>query len=166
MTALYVLAQEHRALAERLADLEVDPQTIADTLEGEALPLEQKAIAVAMVARNFEELSESIRHAIDTMKKRQDAAKKRAEALRAYLLTNMLAAGIKSADSPMLCVSVKGKPASVEVFDAAQIPAEFFDKPPPPDPTLNKARVSAAIKAGTDVPGAKLSEQNFRLEIK
>jgi hypothetical protein len=166
MTALYLLAQEHRALADRLADMEIDPQTLADTLEGEALPLEQKAIAVAMVARNFEALAASIKEAVKDMQDRAKAADKRAEALRAYLLQSMVFAGIKQAESPQLCVSVKGKAAALEVFDEAQVPAEFFDQPEPPPPKLSKVRIGAAIKAGREVPGAKFGNDIYRLEIK
>ena len=35
MTALFILAAEHRALSDKLHNLELDDQTIADTLEGE-----------------------------------------------------------------------------------------------------------------------------------
>ena len=34
MTALYELAAEYRADAEKLADMDLDEQTLADTLEG------------------------------------------------------------------------------------------------------------------------------------
>ncbi len=165
MTALYLLAQEHRALADKLADMELDPQTLADTLEGEALPLEQKAIAVAMVARNFEALAASIKEATKDMQDRAKTAEKRAEALP-YLLESMVFAGIKQAESPQLCISVKGKAAALEVFNEAQVPAEFFDQPEPPPPKLSKVRIGAAIKAGREVPGAKFGNDIYRLEIK
>lgn len=34
MTALYLIAAEYRNAAEQLANLDLDPQTVADTLEG------------------------------------------------------------------------------------------------------------------------------------
>lgn len=42
MTALFILAKEHRALADKLHDLDLDDQTIADTLEGESGDLVEK----------------------------------------------------------------------------------------------------------------------------
>ena len=48
MTALYLLAEEYRAAAEKLADLDLDEQTVADTLESLAGSVEVKATNVAM----------------------------------------------------------------------------------------------------------------------
>lgn len=165
MTALFVLAQEHHTLAARLQDMELDEQTIADTLEAESGALEAKATATAMVARNLESVAAAIKEHEAAMAARRKALEKRAEHLRAYLLANMLHAGIKKVEHPMLTLAVKGKAASVVVFDEAQIPAEFMDQPPPPPPKVSKTRIGAALKAGATVPGAKMGDDVYRLEI-
>lgn len=165
MTALYVLAHEHRALAERLSDLEIDEQTMLDTLESEAGELEAKATATAMVVRNMEATAAAIKDAEAAMKRRRDALEKRANSLRSYLMAALLHAGIKRVDHPMLALAVKGKAPGVVVLDEAQVPAEFFDQPPPPPMKLSKARIGAAIKAGREVPGAKLGDDTHRLSI-
>jgi Siphovirus Gp157 len=165
MTALYILAQEHRALADKLADMELDDITVVDTLEAEAGELEAKATATAMVVRNIEATASAIKEAEAAMKARRTAMEKRADGLRRYLLSALLHAGIKRVDHPMLALAVKGKAASVDVFDEAQIPAEFFDQPPPPPPKVSKARIGAAIKSGQQVPGAKLCDDTHRLDI-
>ena len=165
MTALYVLAEQHRALADKLQDLDLDEQTIADTLEAEAGELEAKVSATAMVARNLEAAAAAMKEAEASIAKRRKAAEARADRLRAYLLDNMRRAGIKRVDHPMLCVSIKGKAPGVVIFDEAQIPAEFMDAPPPPASKPAKSRIAAAIKAGRDVPGARLGDDTERLEI-
>ena len=165
MTALYVLAQEHHALAERLADMDLDEATIDDTLEAEAGALEAKATATAMVVRNIEAAAEAIKDAEGQMKRRREAMEKRAESLRRYLLANMLHAGIKRVEHPMLTLAIKGKAPRVQIIDEAQVPAEFFDQPPAPPPKLSLSRIGAAIKAGREVPGAKLGDDDKRLEI-
>lgn len=165
MTALYILAEQHRALADKLQDLDLDEQTIADTLEAEAGELEAKVSATAMVVRNLEAAAAAMKEAEASIEKRRKAAEARADRLRAYLLDNMLRAGKKRVDHPMLCVSVKGKAPGVVVFDEAQIPAEFMDTPPPPAAKPAKARIAAAIKEGLDVPGARLGDDTDRLEI-
>ena len=165
MTALFVLAQEHHALAERLQDMELDEQTITDTLEAEAGALEAKATATAMVVRNLEATAAAIKEHEGLMAKRRKALEKRADNLRAYLLANMLHAGLKKVEHPMLTLAVKGKAASVVILDEAQIPAEFMDQPPPPPPKVSKSRIGAAIKSGREVPGAKLGDDTARLEI-
>lgn len=165
MTSLYVLSHEYRTLAMRLADTDLDDQTIADTLEAEAGDLEAKCTATAMVCRNIEATAAAIKEAEGEMKRRREAMERRAEALRRYLLESMLHAGIRRVDHPMLSLAVKGKAASVQIIDEAQVPAEFFDQPPAPPPKLSKSRIAAAIKAGRDVPGAKLGDDDKRLEV-
>jgi hypothetical protein len=165
VTQLYLLAQEYRSLAERLADLDMDPLTIADTLEAEAGALEAKCTATAMVCRNIEATAAAIKEAEGEMKRRREAMERRADALRRYLLESMLHAGIKRVDHPMLTLAIKGKAASVQIIDEAQVPAEYCDQPPAPPPKVSKSRIAAAIKAGREVPGAKLGDDDKRLEI-
>ena len=168
MTALYILAQEHRALAERLQDLDLDEQTLLDTLEGEAGALEEKATSVAFVVRNLEAFAAAMKDAEASIAKRRKATDARAERLREYLHSSLKRAGIKRVEHPMLSLALKGKAASVVIFDEAQIPAEFMDTPaPPPPPPAKpaKLRIAAALKLGNDVPGAKLGDDTTRLEI-
>jgi hypothetical protein len=165
MTQLYVLAQQHHALAEYLADLDLDEATIIDTLDGEAGELEAKCTATAMVCRNLEVTAAAIRQAECDMATRRKAIENRAERLRAYLLASMLHAGIKRVEHPMLALAVKGKAAAVQIIDERQVPARFFDIPPAPPPRVSKARIAAAIKSGEEVPGAKLGDDTHRLEI-
>lgn len=49
MTALYNLATEYRAAADRLHDIDVPEEVIADTLEGLAGEVEAKSTNVAFV---------------------------------------------------------------------------------------------------------------------
>ena len=51
MTALHLIAAEYQDAARKLADLDLDVETIADTLEGMSGDLEAKAQSVAMAVR-------------------------------------------------------------------------------------------------------------------
>lgn len=165
MTALYVLASDYRAAAEALADLDLDPQTVADTLESMSGELEVKATNVAYMARNLESLAASIKEAEAGMAARRKALENRAAGLRDYLLRNMQACGMTKIESPHLQISIRANPPSVDVFDAAQIPAEYMRQPEPPPPAPNKTAIAAALKLGQDVPGARLT-QSQRVELK
>lgn len=165
MTALYVLAQDYRAAAEKLADLDLDEQTIADTLEGLSGDLEVKAVNTAMVARNMQGLAAQIKEAEQAMAARRKALEGRAERLTAYLLANMQHAGISKIESPHFCLSIKSNPAAVVINEPGLIPAEFMRQPEPPPPSPDKTAIKEAIKAGKEVPGAHLA-QGVRLEIR
>lgn len=55
--------------------------------------------------------------------------------------------------------------AAVDVFEPALLPAQFMRQPEPPLPAPDKTAIKDALKAGQDVPGARLATTN-RLEIK
>jgi hypothetical protein len=165
MTQLYLLAHEYRLAADRLADLDLDDQTVAHTLESLSGDLEVKATATAMVVRNMLSLADQIRQAEEAMAHRRRALEARAKRVNAYLLENMQLAGIQRIESPHFAMSIKANPPSVEVFDAAQIPAAFMRAPEPPPPVVDKIAIKDALQAGRDIPGARLV-RGVRLEIR
>jgi len=164
MTALFQLAAEHRALSDRLHDLELDDQTIIDTLEGESTDLIEKGKNVAAVFRNLESDAKQIKEAEQQLAERRKAYEKRAESLKNYLKTNMELAGIQKIECPWFVVSIKQNPEAVTVEDESIIPRDYF-KEIPASYQLDKSLVKAAIKDGFDVPGCHLS-RGTRLEVK
>lgn len=162
--ALYQLAPDFRQAAERLADLDLPPEVVADTLEAISGDLDMKAQNVAMFAANLEATAKSIKQAEQDMKKRREAIEKRAQSLRAYMLRCMNDAGIRKIEGPYLRISVRDNPPAVDVFDTEQLPSMFMRQPPPPAAEPDKAAIKEALKAGLDVPGARLSSSQ-RLDI-
>lgn len=167
MTALtlYEIGAEYRALASTLADLDLPPEAIADTLEGEVAAFEDKARAVACVLSNLE--SEAEAYALHAKKagERAKALQTRATSLQDYLRTQMEMCGISEIKGPGLLLKLQKNPASVEVLDEAQIPAEYMRTPPPPAAAPDKKMIGDALKAGIEIPGAKL-KQTQRLVIR
>lgn len=162
---LYEIAAEYRGMAEKLADLDLDEQTIADTLEGESGALVVKGTSIAAVVRNLEASAEAIKQAEQQMSARRKAIESRSKRLRQYLMDGMRLAGIQKIECPHFVISVRANPPSVDVFDANQIPAEYMRQPEPPPAEPDKKRISEALKAGIDIPGCALSRSS-RVEIK
>ena len=165
---LFQIASEYRAITDVLMDAGVDEQTLTDTLEGEAWPLELKAQNYGFVIRNLESTAASIKEAEKQMADRRKAIEKRAAALIERLKTGLEIAGVQKLDCPHFALTIKKNPPSVDVWDERQIPAEFMRTPEPPPPPVavpDKAAIKEAIKAGRDVPGAQMA-QGTRLEIK
>lgn len=165
MTALYDIAAEYREAADKLADLDLDPQTVADTLEGLSGELEVKAQNVAFFARNLEATASAIKQAEADMAARRKSLEKRAEGLRQYIFTSMQVAGIEQIECPHFRLSIKKNPAAVDIYEPGLVPAEFMTTPVAPDPAPDKKAIADAIRAGREVAGAKLT-QGARLEIK
>ena len=156
MSRLYDLAAEYRAVADKLHDSELDEQTIADTLDGMSGDIQAKAQNVGFVIRNLECMADQIKQAEEVMAKRRRAIERRAESLKAYLLTNMQLAGINKIESPYFVLSVRNNPESVVIDAESQIPDEYFREVPAtfsPDKTL----IKKAIQSGESVPGCHLT---------
>ena len=156
MTALFILAAEHRALSDKLHDLDIDDQTILDTLEGESTDLVEKGKNVAAVFRNLESDAKQIKEAEQQLAERRKAIEKRAESLKNYLKTNMEIAGIQKIECPWFVITLANNPEAVTVDDENEIPRDYF-KEIPASYQLDKTLVKQAIKDGFTVPGAHLS---------
>lgn len=165
--ALYTLATEYRVLAQRMAEQDFDANTIADTIESTGLPeqIAEKAQGCEMVARMMEADLPAIDNEIKRLQELKKARKTRADALRKYILDNMLASGINRIDAPLFSISVARNPSSVDIFDDRQIPVEYLTVPVSPPPLPDKKLIAQAIKDGTEVPGARLT-QGFRLNVR
>lgn len=163
--SLYLIANEHRAMVERLMEAQDDAAAIADTIEAESYPLEIKAQNVAYAIRNLEASAAAIKEAEQQMAERRKRMEKRAEQIRDYLKSCMELAGVTKIDCPHFALSIAKNPDSVEIYEAGLIPADYLKESPPPPPAPDKALIKQAIKDGFDVPGAKLV-QGTRLNIK
>lgn len=156
MTALtlYQISQEHRALADALQNMDLDDQTISDTLEAES-GLVEKSQSVAFVIRNMETFAAAVKAEADAMSERAKCVQKRADSVKAYLHNCMNLAGVQKIEHPQFTISIRKNPESVQIFEEGLLPPDYLREIPAkyePDKTL----IKQAIKDGHDVPGAKL----------
>ena len=163
--SLYQLSGDYLAVANKLADSDMPPEVIADTLEGLAGDLEEKCTNVALFVRNLEATAESIKAAEKQMAERRKVIEAKAESVRRYLKDNMQRTGITKIESPYFALTLKKNPPSVVIDDPTAIPADYLVTPPAPPPAPDKKLIAQAIKDGFEVPGCRL-EQGERLEIK
>ena len=164
MTALYLLTQEFREVAEKLADSDLPDEVIADTLESMQFPIEEKSKAVAMVIRNMEASAKAIKDAADGMLLRAKAEENRAKNLKAYLQSAMVATGISKIESPYFVISIRNNPESVVIDADSQIPQDYMREIPARF-EVDKQLVKQAIKDGYTVPGCHLTRTQS-LQIK
>ena len=162
---LYTIADQYLQDLQKLQDMDLDEQTFADTLESLSGDLEVKATNVAMFVRNLEASAESIKAAERQMAERRKAIEAKAERIRNYLKDNMARTGITKIDCPYFALSLRNSPPAIEVINADEIPAQYFDIPEPPAPVLNKNRLKDDLKNGVIVEGARLTQGSY-LQIK
>jgi len=168
MTALYELTGQYRLLAERLADMDMDAQTIADTIEASGLmdDLQTKAQGVLMIAQGAESHNATIDAEIARLQALKAQRTKTAQGLRDYLLTNMLASGIEKIECPLFKISIRKNPPAVEILDQFDIPSALMVTPEPKPVVAapDKSAIKKLLLAGSVVPGAQLT-QGVRLVI-
>lgn len=165
--SLYSLASEFQNAAQTMSDMEVDQQTVLDTLEGLQFGVEQKAQNVAAFVLNTRAEADAIGTVIDRLQAKKKAYEKRADYLSSYLLENMQRCGISEISANDGTFRIKrhiDRDSAVVIDSASAIPQDYMREVPAkfePDKTL----IQRAINDGFDVPGAHI-EKRDRLEIK
>lgn len=125
MSALYELTADFKAVAQRLEEMEMDADTIRDTLDGYSADFDNKVIAIASLIRNLEATSTSIKEAETQMETRRKAMERKADWLREYVINNMKAIGKNEINCPLFSVKVRTNRPSVVVADDAYIPVAY-----------------------------------------
>ena len=166
MTSLFSLTNQYLQLADTLAAGDFDIATVQDTIEASGLQddIAQKAQGLEYVARSAEAYIPAIDAEIARLQALKAHRVKVAAGLRQYMLDSMQRMQIERIDCPMFAFSIRKNPASVDVFDQMQVPMQYMVIPEPPPAKPDKKLIAAAIKAGTEIPGARLT-QSVRLAI-
>ena len=166
-TSLFNLTNQYLQLADTLAAGDFDADTVADTIEASGITddIAVKAQGLEYVARSAEAHLPAIDAEIGRLQALKAHRVKVAAGLRSYLMDNMLRMQIEKIDCPMFSISIRSNPPSVDVFDPLQLPISYMVTPLPPPDRPDKTLIKEALKAGKDVPGARLV-QGQRLAIK
>lgn len=159
MTALslYQLKGAWLELANTLSDMDLDAQTVADTIEGsdEQMALEDKVQGYEMVARNLEAYVPAIQMEIKRLQAMEKRVTSRADMLRDRVKTSMKELGIQKITCPLFEMRIQQNPAKLDIFEEALVPDEFWLTPPK---QIDKTKLKEAIKTGADVQGARLTK--------
>ena len=157
---LYKAATEVRELVDQM-----DPETGELPEEfGSALQIAKDragAVAAAIVSNRVqrEAIKTYAQNLLEQVKK-EEAKEARWEA---YLLAGMQSIGATKITDPSGVTLVQRWPdrdTVVQILDDKQIPAEYMREYAPPPPKPNKVAIAQAIKAGVEVPGAKLTTRD------
>jgi hypothetical protein len=165
MASLYYVAAEYRAQLAQLADLDLPPEVVADTIEGLSGDIENKLRAVIAYALEQDVLAVGTEEAAKRTAALAKARRARVDALFDYALTHMRECGISAVSTDEFDAKVAKKPAAVDITDAALIPPAFMRTPEPPPAAPDKRAIGDALKAGALVPGCALV-QGYRLALK
>lgn len=154
--ALYQMVDEYRDALAHLADMDLDDQTMEDTLEGLQGELIVKGQNVAAFALNLEAEAQAMKEAEQRIAKRRRALENKSKHLRDYLRINMERSGIteiSANDKSFRVKLMKGRPTCV-IDDEKALPPDYVEEVK--TTRVDKRLITQAIKDGYEVPGAHL----------
>lgn len=157
LPTLYEIAKEYREDMERLADLDLSPEAVQDTIEGMSGAIQQKAQNIGSLVKHLEVTVEAMKDAEAQMAKRRKALENRIEHIQAYTLSVMQFNNIQKIETPYFNLTVVKNPPKVDIYDINQVPAHFMRQPEPPPPAPDKVAIKESLKHGEDVPGCRLT---------
>jgi len=165
MRTLFEIATEHAAQAEALQSLDIDPQTLADTLDSISGELDAKLHAVMTVALTLESTATACTERSDALRARAKSAAERADYLRKYAAACIRLAGRKFVDCGDFVASAPAQSKRVVIDDHGALPPDLW-RTVPAHSEPDAAEIRRRLLAGGAVPGARLELHDTAARIK
>lgn len=150
---IFEISQKIQELSERD---DLDPQIMHDTIESLQLTLDEKVDNLADWRDKCEAESEWLAKRIKQLQASKKATDNRKKWITEYLTQALLAANHKHYRTDKHIFSVRNYKASTIVDDAQALPVDYVNKKTEWVP--DKAKIYKALKAGKEIPGAHLKE--------
>ena len=159
MASLYEIDSNIKAVIESIYDAsedgevsEVDFTALTELQAERQVKLEN----IALYIKNCDADAAAIQAEIEHLEKRKARLERKSEGLRGILIASMVANNDKEISSPRFVAKIRQSEAT-EILDEKGIPDEFFNVTiPEPKRTPDKKAIKAAIKAGTEIAGARI----------
>lgn len=160
MTKLYELTGDMKELEK----LDIDSETLNDTLDGIVCEFNDKAVAILSFAENMNSDIDALSNEIKRLQARKKVFENRKARLREYLLYNMEKSGIPKIECPQFTASLRKGVESVDITDQSKLPDDYVtievvEKP-------DKAAIKRDLKAGKEISGACLKRGETTIVIK
>ena len=165
MASLYTLTNEFLQVAAQLEEMELDQDTITDTLESLQLPIEEKAENIIKFVKNIEAMAEARKSESKRLAELAATDLKRAERLLSYLDDSLRMLGKKKLTAGVFEVGYRKGVEVVEV-DEERLPQEYWITPEPTPKPIGKPELKKLLKEGKEIPGVTLKRNSDKLVIK
>lgn len=150
---LYELTDDYMEVASMIDDPDMDPQTIADTLESIGGEIEDKAENYAKVIANATAEADGLAKEIERLTRRKKAIETNARRVKDTLQNAMVITGKTKFKTPLFSFGIQKNPASLEIAEGTTIPERYLI---PQEPKVDKAAIKAALKDGEVIDGCTL----------
>lgn len=162
---IYQITNDYLQLMQMMEDPELDPQTLADTMEGIEGELEDKADNYARVMKNMEADLNGIKAEIDRLSTRKKTIENNIKRMKEALQFSMETTGKTKFKTELFSFGIR-KNAPAVIMDEPYIenvPERFLKYS---DPTINRTAIKEAIQNGEDLEGLAHLESSTSLSIR
>lgn len=162
---LYELTEEYQQLLAFAEDPDVDPQVLADTMEGLGGEIEDKADGYAKVMKQLEADAAALKNEIDRLTVRKRSIENNIDRLKDTLKMAMIMTNKTKFKTELFSFGIQKNPKKVVLDkDLAEIPTEWLIQQ---EPKVDKAAIKAALEA-EDVTAQSVAhfEQDESLRIR
>lgn len=162
---LFELVEEQQILLEMMEDPEVDPQTIADTMEGIEGEIEVKADGYAAIMTIVKGQIETVKKEEERLKARRQAMENKVETMKKTLEAAMIITGKTKFKTALHSFGIQKNPPSVVMDESyiENIPEQYLIIQ---EPKIDRKAILADLKAGVDLEGIAHIEQTEGLRIR
>jgi hypothetical protein len=160
VSKLYEIANDYA----KLLDEDLEPELIADTLEGMEGELKDKIEQLLAICKNETGYAERLKEEAKSFNERAAATLNRVERIQEYISLALSTAGLKKIRAGIHQVTIRSPSESVEIVDSSALPAKFVEYETTIKP--DKLAIKHELKAGHQIPGAQLKIGKPSLLIK
>ena len=164
MANLYEITQDYMTILAMMEDPELDPQTLADTMEAVEGELEVKAENYAKVMKNLEADVNAIKAEIDRLSERKKTIENNIKRMKEALQYSMETTGKTKFKTELFSFSVRNNVPKVVMDEEylENVPERFLKYS---DPTINRTAIKEAIQNGENLEGLAHLESKNSLRI-
>lgn len=148
---LYELSSNYRAIQE----MDLDEETLRDTLDSIIGEVEPKAENIVKWIRNLKGENTAIKEEETRLKNKRITNENKIKALSLYLEDFLKNSGLTRLKTGLFTLSIQNNPPSLEIYDATLIPDKYLIEQLP---TIDKQAIKELLKQGIEVPGAELKQ--------
>ena len=160
MSKLYEIANEYA----KLMDSDLEPEMIADTIEGMEGEFTDKIEQLLAIIKNESGYAERLKDEAKSLNERAAVIQNKIDSIKSYIASSLEMVGMKKIRAGIHQVTIRKPSETVEIIDSSALPPEYVEF----ETTIkaDKLAIKHQLKAGINSPGAQLKVGKPSLLIK
>ena len=159
---LYELTEEYKELLDMLMDPDVDPQVVADTLEGVEGDIEHKAEGYGAVMCELNAKRAQIKKEVERLDAWADVLSNNINRMNNALISAMDAVGKKKIETDHFRFSIVGNGGKRPMRLTGEVPEEYMWM----KPEIDTAKIRRDLEDGKELSFAYLADRGRRLSVR